>query len=773
MRLRAFLVGLALLFASLGWAETLVVYPLTSQDVLLGVAVADRVAQAFDGSFETVGPDVAPALVPPITTADGFINLTDFFSEDALASTRGARLLQDLLGADNVVTGRLTFAESVVTAHVFYVHDHVARSFSLSAPDDDPSLLVEKVVAVLAARLDVDEGVDQPAADSGIDLSGPYGDYVRAVALVGAGFVEDARAVLEEAAASTDSGATTPTEADTETEARSAELLQDIDAARVGEALAGAEARAARLATLSLGVAPLDEAISLRYFQAFADQTALPVAQTWLATLYASDKQEGQAAAAFDMAASSSDYEFGRAARAAFQASRGLAAEDLPGLLESDSLASLLTVSLVAQDTADTAQEKAALTQLTRAAPDFVYPFERLSFIAFDEDDPLAAAQALAVATRLAPENDLYWTNLGWSYYLLGLFDQSEVASTRALTLAPQQTIALYNLGLARAVTGRLAEAMDAYDEALTLDPEVDAAAVDDLENALRLYPQQTGLNYPLATLYEQQERRDDAARALERYLGGNPSDALAEAARTRLEVLRAPLPPLEISESPTVGLGPTGLDAAPFHPGDRVFPSFELYTSGAELPRRVTVNVALKDGDTVLAEQSRDLDIPTNAIGFVVDSLGVDLPTDAAGTYTLQLSATASEDRSITAEVPLEVVGQPGLLRGLLSQNITMLALESQTALYARSDLNEGDDALITTLLGELQGSADAADATLPAIASGRFQGFSGGQLFSDSSAADVRDFLSYLLAQNSADATFSFVDAYAQWALSGAPTE
>ncbi len=806
MRLRNLLVSWALLFlagvSSAAWAETLVVYPLDSQDVLLGVAVADRVAQAFtlaDPALETVGPDLAPALVPPVAVADGFVNLSDFLGQDDLVSARGVRLLQDILGADNVVTGSLSFAGDTVTARVFYVREGVARAFAVSAPDDDPSLLAQKVVAVLAARLDV----ELPKTELSIDLSGPYGDYVRAVALVGAGFVEEARAVLEEVTsepapqdgetAESDSDSGVPAVPDPETFSPTAEvalagrveaLLQDIDAARVGAPVDGA-ARAGRLATLSLGLAPLDEDLSIAYFQAFADQTELPVARTWLATLYASDGRDALAADAFDTLVdtvavdtvavdTAADYGFGRVARAAFQASRGLAAEDLPRLLASDSFAALLTASLITDDAGDVAQEKIALTKLTRSAPTFVYPFERLSFIAFDEDDPLAAAQALVVAARLEPDNDLYWTNLGWSYYLLGLLEQSEAASTRALTLAPDQYIALYNLGLAQVVQGRLEEAMDAYDEALSLDPEVDDEAVEDLENALRRYPRQNSIHYPLARLYEQEGRRADAARALERYLSGNPRSAFADLARQRLEVLRAPLPPLEIAESAQLGLGPTGLAAAPFHPGDRVYASFELYTPGVELPKRVTVNVALKNGDTVLAEQSREIDIPTNAIGYVVDGLGVDLPVDlAASSYTLELSAAASEDRTATAQVAFQVSGQPGLLRRLLGQNITMLALETETALYTQGDLSVGDDVLVATLLDELRSSAAAADEALPELDAGRFAGLSGGELFLGSSAEDVRDFLNYFLAQGGGDATFSFVDAYAQWALSGAPTE
>ena len=63
---RRLIVSVVLLVSSTALAETLVVYPLESQDVLLGTAVSDQVAVAFERQFDIIGPDVAPLLVPPI-----------------------------------------------------------------------------------------------------------------------------------------------------------------------------------------------------------------------------------------------------------------------------------------------------------------------------------------------------------------------------------------------------------------------------------------------------------------------------------------------------------------------------------------------------------------------------------------------------------------------------------------------------------------------------------------------------------------------------------
>jgi hypothetical protein len=220
------------------------------------------------------------------------------------------------------------------------------------------------------------------------------------------------------------------------------------------------------------------------------------------------------------------------------------------------------------------------------------------------------------------------------------------------------------------------------------------------------------------------------------------------------------------------VGLGEDLIEASPYHPGDRLVPSFELYTAGAELPSRVIVNVALKSSEgEVLAEGEDELSIPRGAIGFLVSTLTIDLPSDLTqGDYILELSASASEDRSVSAEVDIQVSGGEQVFRQLIARNIYMLDIE-ESNLYSPDDLNRGDDELISLLLAELEGSAELAEEALPTIEEGRFSGKTGGQLFSESTEQDIRDFLTYILTQGTSDASFGFADAYAQWALDGGP--
>ena len=121
------------------------------------------------------------------------------------------------------------------------------------------------------------------------------------------------------------------------------------------------------------------------------------------------------------------------------------------------------------------------MEDLNRIQPDFIYPYERLAFIAFEREDFFGAHSALLKAVHLDPDNALYWTNLGWAYYLIGLLDKSEEASIRAVQLNPQRFTAFYNLGLIHVLTGRLELAVEQYRRAVSLSPEVDPDAIIDL----------------------------------------------------------------------------------------------------------------------------------------------------------------------------------------------------------------------------------------------------------------------------------------------------
>ena len=323
-------------------------------------------------------------------------------------------------------------------------------------------------------------------------------------------------------------------------------------------------------------------------------------------------------------------------------------------------------------------------------------------------------------------------------------------------------------------VTGRLEEAMDAYRDALALDPDVDDAAVEDLENALELYPTEASIHYPLATLYEQEGRRDEAARQFSLYLQRGASPPFDGFARQRLKVLTAPPAPIEISDGVRLALGLNQLSAEGFQPGDRIVPTFELFTEGEELPKEIEVRLSVEKDGEVLSEETATVSLPQAAIGFVVDTLGVTLPsTLAQGRYDLVITALASSNREATYIEAIDVSGSSSYLRQLLSRDIVMLELGSDVPFFTESDLSRTDEVVISTLVSELQATADAAKEALPMIEEGRFAGQDGGEVFAGSTEEDVRVFLGFLLSGNTSDATFHFVDAYAQWAVDGGAAE
>ena len=431
----------------------------------------------------------------------------------------------------------------------------------------------------------------------------------------------------------------------------------------------------------------------------------------------------------------------------------------------------------IAQTLQDAALEQRLAERLTDRAPAFAYPYERLSQLAFDRDDPNAAAVALRTATRLEPGSDLYWTNLGWAYYLLGVLGQSEAASERALELNQNELVAHYNLGLVQVVTGRLGVSLETYTEAVLRDLEeddtLDPAAVADLQDALERYPSVPGIHYALATLLEAESKFGAAAAQYERY-AARGSGALAARAGVRAQVLRAPVPPLEIGSGARVGVGPEALSFSGYAPGDLLYARFELATPGDALPTPLGVTLRLKDGaGRVVAEaaQTERAPLPPDTVALEIEA-ALELPLKLPpGPYRLEITASARE-RSERATLPLRVTaGAPPLVRQLLGRDITLRSLRTGLPLYTPGDAAADDSALVQTLQNELSAAADAAAATLPEISRGRFAGQGGSALFSSSSPQDVRDFLGFLL-EDGAGTDAPFAELYARWALGGAPT-
>lgn len=754
MRVR--LASLLLLLWPLGWAQgitSVAVYPFSGPDVVLGTAVADRVAEGLTGDALVIGVFPTPVLVPPLVAEEGFFNPLAFLNERfEVDNFDGAAMVRETLGVDIALTGSVTLTGERLRLELYLATPERVTRHILRAPQGEPGRLAVQVLGLLSREFDLQ--VD--TANTAIELLTAYGDYVQALALLSGGFTAEALARLTQAVATE------------EAEAHWSELLGELQAW-----LAGGEVADPLLwAALELTRSPLDNLRAIAAFEALAAATEWPLAQLWIATLRAGINDHPGARAAFELAAS---YPYGLAARAVYRAVNRVEGvqQDLAVLVTIPERSALLGAQLAAQQLGETALEKEALALWTRVAPFMTYPFERRSFIAFDEDDALAAVQALVVAVSLAPESDLYWTNLGWAYYLLGFLERSERASLRALELNDQQYVAWYNLGLVQAVTARLGEAMEAYQRALAIDPGVEDEAIVDLENALGLFPDQIGVHFALATLYEAEGRREEAATQFERFLARGGEEPFASQARQRIAVLRAPPPPLEITSDIRLSLGARGPVTATFQPGDRLVARFELSTPGFELPSQVMVTLRLQDAD--LAALAQTVSIPRGAVAFVIGDIALDLPTTLApGSYRLSLSVSGLAEQLVSATVPLEVTGSPSLLRRLVSRGIVLRTLDTDAAIYTAADLarSEPDLRLVEALLQELRLTAEVAQEALPEATVGRFAGKQGGALFQGSTADDVRDFLNFVLAQAGlANSSFTFVDLYAQWALDGAP--
>lgn len=735
----------------------LVVFPFVSDEPRLGMAVADRLTHAF--SDPSIPPELALGLVPPLVLQEGaFISPLNLLGDEQTGSRYAAALLRETLAVETAVTGRVRYTAGGLELELFIARPGGARSFLFRAPEAFPDRLVRKAQAALASFADL---TPRPEARFSVDLSSPYGTFIDGLVNLGSGFPNEAYSLLRRAAAALS--------AETRWQGRAAGLAELLS-----ERPGAARARYPLLAAVvALNTQPFNEAAITEAFSG----SDLPLARLWTALLAA--QTDSAAAGLF---AALPGYPFSAAERLLYRVSQGETAvrAELQALLarQPDALSVLVSGLFIAQTLQDGALEQRLAERLTNLVPAFAYPYERLSQLAFDRDDPTAAAVALRTATRLEAQSDLYWTNLGWAYYLLDVLGESEAASERALELNANELVALYNLGLVQVVTGRLGVALDTYAEAVLRDLEgddtLDPAAVIDLEDALSRYPAVPGVHYALATLLEAEGKFGEAAGHYERY-AARGGGALAARAGVQAQVLRAPAPPLEISPGARVGVGPEALDFPSYAPGDLLYARFELATPGDALPTPLGVVLRLKNiAGRVVAEtvQTERAPLPPNTVALEIENASLELPSKLPpGPYQLMITARA-RGRSGQVTLPLRVTaGPPPLVRQLLGRGITLRSLGTGLPLYAPEDVAAGDATLVQTLQDELAASANAAAETLPEIVRGRFAGQGGSALFGLSSPQDVRDFLRFLL-RDGAGTDAPFAELYARWALGGAPT-
>ena len=181
-----------LLVVLVSWAAAAdaVVHPLRSQDPVVGVAVADRIAAALEGAV-VLGPEVAPTLVAPIVVPGGFLNPLAV-APVAAFDRSGVALLAGAVGVPVVVSGDLAFeADAVRLDLIAAVHGRI-HSATVRAPIGDLDLLVRRALPVVARWVGARAVAPRP-----LELAGRDQEPARARALIGAGFAIEALEALE------------------------------------------------------------------------------------------------------------------------------------------------------------------------------------------------------------------------------------------------------------------------------------------------------------------------------------------------------------------------------------------------------------------------------------------------------------------------------------------------------------------------------------------------------------------------------------------------
>lgn len=766
--MRVWTIVLALGALCFGSAQSvLVIYPFDDQgDYTVGTLVADAVATAFEETDDLVfGPDLAPSALPPMWVPSGFVSVTRLTAEHDMFALSGAQILQGALQANLAVTGALTTATDTITLTLYYATPNGTGTRSFTAEHGDYDRLVRFAIATIA------EHGFTPDYSATYRLNDRFDDLAFAPLLfaltnsdaVGAAHL--AQQLADE-----------PASSDAATAKRTETLInaaQGTGASELGQWRAAFNG-------LNAGTVS-DEDLAHEFLTLASHTSGDNVALLWAALLHISAGDDDAATrllTRFDLT-----YPFARQIARNFlfhSSERSVDAYSLLdwfGPLEDLDVAGTFVTSAAAFDIGTSEFEALVAEQLTRQAPFLSWGFEQWSFAAFDMNDGLLAASILAAAVEVQPDSALFWTNLGWAYYLLGNLEATITTSQTATELPDSSEVPHYNLGLANAVLNNFDEAYDAYLNALGYGG-VHAASFEDLVAARDTYPNSAGVAFFLAFLAQEDGQRDVASAEFERFLtfetlddSWQPFQAYAE---ERLVALHAPPAEIVIEPGFALHLGVLGSMSTTFHPGDAVAPIFELTTPGFELPRAVelAVNVLYEGGVVYEVTYPGTLAIPEGAVGFVIDDLSFTLdPGLPAGMYELELIVTGDSGQTTVAGTALEIVGNVDVHRVLFSHNVQFLGLESGRWLNTEAAL-KNTDTLVRTYLADLALVIDEATDVIPHIDSGRYRGLTGGEAFAQASAEDITDFLAWVITNpDYHDFQAMFVDLFAEWVMNGTP--
>ncbi len=336
--------------------------------------------------------------------------------------------------------------------------------------------------------------------------------------------------------------------------------------------------------------------------------------------------------------------------------------------------------------------------RLPRLEPGYAWGYEMESFAAFEENRPREARDALLKATALVPDKGLYWTNLGWAYYLTGDRARARLASLYALKLEDNPT-AHYNLGLFYALWRAHLPALDHYRRAVADDRDWEVrSALKDLEDARG----PAELAYWRGRLLAYAGEAERARRVLAAFLRAHPESPLAPWARRDLGALAGAYLRLRIA---AVSLRQDGPPQDRLGAGEPVWLRLELEAAPALPAAPLEVRVVDAAGRTVrrAAFFRPRPPYPPNSVGFAgwVGPLKA-LPP---GRYRLVTRLGGAQ-----AERPL-AVGASNLARrlyalGVVPRDPDGLPLVEEDALLAP----RGEERLVRALLAAVHRAAPLA---------------------------------------------------------------
>ncbi|MBO1438242.1 hypothetical protein [Meiothermus sp. CFH 77666] len=399
----------------------------------------------------------------------------------------------------------------------------------------------------------------------------------------------------------------------------------------------------------------------------------------------------------------------------------------------------------------------AVARNLTQLAPEMPLAWEELSFVAFDENNAPLAREALERAASLLPEKNLYWTNLGWAYYLQGDYARSVRASLRALRLEAQAreeyAVPAYNLGLVRARYGDHLGALEAYNLALRVDEGSEfQAALKDLQET-----QETRLEFWQGYLAERAGLREQAMGHYRSFLQNHPKSPLSAWANRALKQMAEAKTTLSLQR---LMLRADDLEARPFAAGEAVFPQVSLegfpYLGAATLVTRL-----LDAQGQLLQSASKAVAVRPLTTGLVQTGAAVRLP--AEGTYTLEvLYGTASARLSLTA-------GKPSLARQLYTAGVELRNLGNAPLLSSAQMLSpQGEALVIQQVQAALREAAPSArrNASLNRpLLRGPYSGQSIVELLEKADEAVVRAFLEAVVRQPDLIGDQDVVNSFVAW--------